>query len=115
MTIYNGSNGSICFYYKGLLISSYPLTKNKTCQAYLNQGEELILNSKGIPILTQIKMYRLFCNQIYSRKKNNLPIRRSDHIYFLNCISALLRLRIIDNDELNGYMCFSEKIKINST
>ena len=40
MTIYNGSNGSICFYYKGLLISSYPLTKNKTCQAYLNQGEE---------------------------------------------------------------------------
>lgn len=109
MTIYNGSQGSICFYYKGLLISSYPLTKYKTCQAYLNQGEELIFKSKGIPIRIQIKTYLTFCNQIYSRKKNNQPIRRSDHIYFLNCLSALLRLRIIDNDESNGYMCFKKK------
>ena len=107
--IYNGSEGSICFYFKGLLISSYPLTKKKTLQAYLNQGEELIYNSKGIPIQAQIKTYLHFCNAIYSRKKNNQPIRRSDHIYLLNCLTALLRLRIIDNDELNGFMCFPKK------
>ena len=107
--IYNGSEGSICFYFKGLLISSYPLSKKKTLNAYLNQGEELIYKSKGIPIKVQIKTYLQFCNQIYSRKKNNLAIRRSDHIYFLNCLTALLRLRIIDNDELNGFMCFNKK------
>ena len=107
--IFNGSEGSICFYFKGLLISSYPLTKKKTLHAYLNQGEELIYKSKGIPIKVQIKTYLHFCNEIYSRKKNNLAIRRSDHIYFLNCLTALLRLRIIDNDELNGFMCFSKK------
>lgn len=107
--IYNGSHGSICFYFKGQLISSYALTKKKTLQAYLNQGEELIYKSKGIPIKIQIKTYLHFCNEIYSRKKNNLAIRRSDHIYFLNCLTALLRLRIIDNDDLNGYMCFNKK------
>ncbi len=107
--IYNVSQGSLFFYYKGFLFSSFPLTKKKTVERYLFQGEELIYKSKGIPIRVQIKTYLRFCNEIYSRKKNNLSIRRSDHIYFLNCLSALLRLRIIDNDELNGYMRFSKK------
>jgi len=107
--IYDGSKGSICFYYKGLLISSYPLSKFKTLDKYLNQGEELIYKSKGIPIKSQIKMYLLFCNNIHERKKNNKPIYRQDHIYFLNCLTALMRLRIIDNDEQNGYMCFNKK------
>lgn len=116
--IYNGSQGSICFYFKGLLISSFPLTKKKTCQAYLNQGEELIYQSKGIPINIQIKTYLYFCNMIYNRKRNNKPIRRSDHVYFLNCLTALLRLKILENDiedgELNGYMCFPKR-KLNKS
>ena len=107
--IYNGSKGTVCFYYKGLLISSYPLSKFKTLDKYLNQGEDLIYKSKGVPIKSQIKMYLLFCNGIYQRKKNNQPIYRQDHIYFLNCLTALLRLRIIENDEQNGYMCFNKK------
>jgi len=107
--IYNGSNGSVCFYYKGLLISSYPLSKFKTLDKYLYQGEDLIYKSKGIPIKSQIKMYIHYCNMIYLRKKENKPIYRQDHIYFLNCLTALLRLRIIDNDEQNGYMCFNKK------
>ena len=107
--IYNGSQGTICFYFKGLLISSYPLTQKKTCQRYLNQGEDLIYQSKGINIMKQIKAYLHFCNMIYNRKKNNQPIRRTDHIYFLNCLTALLRLKIIENDEQNGFMCFPKK------
>lgn len=107
--IYNGSHGSICFYYKGLLISSYPLSKKKTLEGYLNQGEELIYKSKGIPIKAQVRTYLHFCNEIYSRKKKNVAIRRSDHVFFLNCLTALLRLKIIDNDESNGYYCFPKK------
>lgn len=107
--IYNGSEGSVCFYFKGLLISSYPLSKKKTLNAYLNQGEVIIYKSKGIPIKRQIKMYTHFCNLVYTRKKNNQPIYRQDHIFFLNCLTALLRLRIIENDEQNGYMCFNKK------
>jgi len=107
--IYNGSEGSMCFYYKGLLISSYPLSKLKTYEKYLNQGEDLIYKSKGVPIQIQIKTYLQFCNAIHNRKLNKQPIYREDHIMFLNSLTALMRLRIIDNDEQNGYMCFNKK------
>jgi len=110
MIIY-GKNGTLCLYYKGLLISSFPLSDKKTIERYLYQGTHLIMESKGIPIKLQIKTYIHFCNSIYKRKLNKQPIRRSDHIYFLNCLSALLRLKIIDNDELNGYMTFNRKLK----
>ena len=107
--IYNGSEGSICFYYKGLLISSYPLSKFKTVEKYLNQGEELIYKSKGVPIKIQIKSYIHLCNIIHKRKLNKQPIYREDHIYFLNCLTALMRLRIIEDDDDNGYYCFPKK------
>ena len=109
MTIYNGSNGSICIYYKGLLISSYPLTEKKTLDKYLYQGDALILESKHINIKAQIKVYIHYCNIIYNKKKNKKPIYKSDHILFLSSLMALLRLKIIDNDEQNGYMCFKKK------
>ena len=54
-------------------------------------------------------MYLQFCNIIYNRKKNNKPIFRSDHINFLCCLTALMRLKIIENDVTNGYMCFGKK------
>jgi hypothetical protein len=107
--IYNGSEGSICFYYKGLLISSYPLSKLKTYEKYLNQGEDLIYKSKEVHIQIQIKTYLVFCNAIYNRKLKKKPIYREDHIMFLNSLTALMRLRIIDNDESNGYYCFPKK------
>ena len=113
--LYYGNQGTLCFYYKGLLISSFSLSKREPFERYMNQGEAIIKASKGIPIKTQLTAYTHFCNMIYNRKKNNQPIRRSDHIHFLNCITALLRLRIIENDELNGYMVFKKKKKITSS
>ena len=110
--LFYGSHGTLCLYYKGELISSYPISSKKTFQRYYNQGEELIYQSKHVPIKTQIKVYLQFCNMMYSRKKNKLAIRRSDHIHFLNCLMALLRLRIIENCELNGYMIFKDRHKI---
>ena len=109
--LFYGDQGTLCIYYKGLLISSYPLTTQKTIEAYLHQGEELIYKSKDIPIKLQIKMYLQFCNVIHNRKKNKQAIFKSDHINFLNCLTALLRLRIIENDESNGYMAFQKKSK----
>jgi len=115
MTVFNGSHGSLCLYYKGLLVSSFPLSAKNTLELYQYQGEELIRQSKGIPIKIQIKAYLHFCNMIYKRKLNKEGIRRNDHIYFLNCLMALLRLKIIQNDiedgNLNGFMCFKKKKK----
>ena len=51
----------------------------------------------------------LFCNQIYSRKKNKQPIYRSDHELFISSLFGLLKLKVIDNDELNGYLVMDRK------
>jgi len=59
--------------------------------------------------MTQIKSYRLYCNMIYKRKLNKQPIRKSDLELFVSSLMALLRLRIIENDESNGYMDFPKK------
>jgi hypothetical protein len=111
MTVFNGSQGSICLYYKGLLVSSFPLSKQHTMERYQYQGDYIIRHSKGIPIKNQINAYLHYCNMIHERKLNKQGIRRNDHIYFLNCLMALLRLRVIENDELNGFMCFKKKKK----
>lgn len=107
--IKNGSMGSVTFYYKGLLISSFPLTKKKTLDAYLYHGEHLIYQSKGKNILYQIKVYTQLCNKIYRKKKNKEKISTDDHIYFLYCITALMRLKVIENDEANGYLLMPRK------
>ena len=96
MTVYQGSEGSICLFYKGIMISSYPLTETKTVDRYLYQGDAMIRSSKGMPIKLQIKTYMYFCNMIHTRK--------SDHVMFMNSLMALLRLRIIENDDDNGYL-----------
>ena len=50
-----------------------------------------------------------FCNLIYRRKKNKEPIRRSDHEMFIGCLFALMKLKIIQNDESNGYLIMPKK------
>lgn len=107
--IYQSSKGSICFYYKGTLISGYGLTNKKTEESYLYQGDHIIKQSKGIHIKEQIKVYLSFCNAIRNRKLKKQRITRQDHIYFISCLSALLRLRVIENDDDNGYYCFPKK------
>ena len=107
--IKQGSNGSICFYYNGLLICGWALSKKKTVARYLYQGEYIIKKSKSVPIMTQVKSYRMFCEMIYRRKLNKQPIRKSDLELFVSSLTALLRLRVIDNDESNGYYEFPRK------
>ena len=109
--IYNGCNGSLNLYYKGLLVSSFPLTKKKTFDRYKYQGEYLILKSMKEKIKIKQIIFTLthFCNIIYDRKKDNQAIRRSDHEFFLSCLFGLLKLKIIDNDESNGYLICPKK------
>ena len=112
MTIYNGSQGSLNLYYKGLLISSFPLSKNKPFEKYKLLGERFILDSmitKNININLQLKSYRIFCDKIYERKKNKQGIRRDDHELFLFSLLALLKLKGIENDNENGYLIMPKK------
>ena len=112
--IREGSEGSINIFFRGTLVSSFPLTKKKTVERYLQQGEEIIRKGKNVKILDQIKAYFLFANFIYDRKKKNLPIYASDHIQFLNAVMALIRLEIMQNDDENGYYVAPKKKKSKS-
>tara|TARA_R100001463_G_scaffold86173_5_gene141115 strand:- start:292 stop:633 length:342 start_codon:yes stop_codon:yes gene_type:complete len=109
--IYNGCNGSLNLYYKGLLVSSFPLTNKKTFDKYKYQGEYLILKSMKEKFKLKQIIFTLtnFCNIIYNRKKDNKAIRRSDHEFFISCLFGLLKLKIIDNDESNGYLIMNKK------
>lgn len=109
MVVRNGSEGSFNIFYKGLLISSFPLTKKKTVERYINQGEAMIRECKHIPIIKQIQIYKTMIDLIYNRKLNNQPIWREDHVSLLNCIMALIRLRVMENDEQNGYFAIGKK------
>ena len=111
MTIYNGAEGSLNLYYKGLLVSSFALTKKKTFESYQYQGEYLILRSMrdNYNIKKIIYTFTHFCNSIYQRKKNKQAIRRGDHEMFLGCLFALMKMKIIDNDESNGYLVMTKK------
>jgi len=113
MTIYNGCDGSLNLYYKGLLISSFPLTKKKTFKRYQYQGEYLILKSMKENFKIKQIIYTLthFCNKIHNRKLNKQPIRRSDHEYFISCLFGLMKLKIIDNNNENGYLIMPKKKK----
>lgn len=99
--IYEGKNGSLNVFLNDLLICSFPLTDKKTYERYKYQGEYYILNcfKENINIKQQIEMYYKFCNIIYVKKKNKRPIWRSDLRMFMSMIFALIKLKIIDEDD----------------
>lgn len=92
---------NLVLYYKDLLIGSYPLTEKKTYERYKEQGNLIILESlnANISVKFQIYTYLLFCNKILRRKKDGLSIWRSDYEMFLNCMFALIKLKILDEDD----------------
>tara|TARA_R110000765_G_scaffold355053_1_gene445239 strand:+ start:115 stop:441 length:327 start_codon:yes stop_codon:yes gene_type:complete len=104
--IYKGSNGNLSLHYKGLMISNYPLTKNKNVERYKYQGQALILDSlnNNLNLKKQIYTYLYYCNIIYNKKLNRQAIYRSDHHLFISCFFALIKLKIIEEDDMNGYL-----------
>ena len=111
--IREGKNGSLNLFYKDILIGSYPLSEKKTYERYKYQGEYLILKSmrENIKIPFQIKTYLMFCNNVLRRKKNKLNIWRSDYEMFLSCIFALMKLKILDDDDC-VFIAPKKKVKL---
>lgn len=106
-----GSQGSISFYFKGLLICSFPMTKKKTKEYYFSKGNTLIIDGmkNGYNVKKLIHIFNLYCNSIYIRKRDKKPIYASDHKIFVESITALMKLQIIKNDSQNGYLIMPKK------
>ena len=108
-----GKNGSISLFFKGTLFAMYPLSDEYNLDYYYDTGEDIIRKSKemGYNIKQQIMVYFGFLNKIERRKREKLPIYASDLDKATHALFALLRLRLIKNDELNGYLIMPKRRK----
>lgn len=109
--IKQGKNGSYNIFYKGLFMSSFPIHYNKMIEGYNNEGIDLIERSlrENYNLKSQIRLYKSFINMIYYNKKKKKKIPTCDHIYFLKCFLALMKLRIIKEDDDNGILIMKRK------
>ncbi len=98
--------GSVSLFWKGLLISMFEREKEEN---FMEEGEYLIRQTKGVPIKEQILTYKLYCDVIYKNKKKKSRITYDDHSLFRKCLFALMRLGIVENDENNGYLCMIKR------
>jgi len=102
MTIFEGTDGSINLFWNDLFISSFALSKLKTLESYYDEGNHILLEAlrDGVSIDKVKFMFRYFCRGMYKRKKNKLPIYRTDHILFMCTIFALIKLKDVDIDDV---------------
>lgn len=109
--IKQGSCGSYNIFYRGLFISSFPIHNNKMIDGYNNEGIDLIEQSLRLNynLRQQINLYKSFITMIYYNKKNKKKIPTCDHIYFLKCFLALMKLKEINEDDNNGVLIMKRK------
>jgi hypothetical protein len=112
--IREGKEGSLCFFWRGKLITSFPVDSSKgqyPDEFFTSQADNIILQMMritGFTIKEQINHYKLICNDTYERKMKGQGIWRSDYELFAVAIYALRKLKFID-DELHvsdGIMSF---------
>lgn len=97
-----GKKGQLTLFYKDILIAGYPLGQ-MSYHDYQKVADDLIINSMRTAkrnIKQQIFAYRLFCNGIMYRKIKKKYISDDDYRMFLGASLALVKLRILDEDDI---------------
>ena len=100
-----GSGGTLSLHYKGIICSTFPLTKIKTLDYYIKQGEDSIFRhfKTGHSIKEQISICYSFCELFANRRYHKQKVAGCDHDIFLQAIMVLLKTKQINNDILNNY------------
>ena len=100
--IYEGKNGSINLFWKDTFISSLPLGgKTKNYNKYKTEAHRFLMYSlESENIKELIHHYNQCCNNIYWMKTNNKKICCEKHMLFQYSLLALIRLNLIDEDDV---------------
>ena len=99
--IFQGSQGSLVLFWDNLLISGFPLGYRDFAY-YKEIANELIVSSlrRNIPMKEQIQTYHCMCEITHKKKKNKTKLLRRDHELFLASCLALVKLQIIDEEDV---------------
>jgi len=115
MTLYKkvGSKGSISLHYKGIMCSIFPLTNEKNEDYYVKMGNDGIIRhlKDGYGIEKQIKILTSYCELFVSRRYHKQKVSKIDHIIFCQALMGLIKLKQIENDDKNGWLCLKKSKK----
>tara|TARA_R110000803_G_scaffold206088_1_gene273164 strand:- start:449 stop:811 length:363 start_codon:yes stop_codon:yes gene_type:complete len=110
--VYNyGCDGTLSLHYKGIICSTFPLTKIKTLDYYIKQGEASIFRhfKMGHNIKKQIELCTVYCEVFTSRRFNKSKVAKQDHDIFLQAVMMLLKTKQFNNDDNFGWFVMPYK------
>ena len=80
-----GSKGSISLHYRGVMCSIFPLTNKKNEDYYI---------------------------EVFARRRlNKQKVASDDHIHFCKALMGLIKLKKLENDIHNGWICLKKPKK----
>ena len=91
-----GKKGQLTIFYKEILIAGYPIGQMSYHDYQLIDS----MRSHKRNMREQILAYRTFCNAILFRKLKKKYISEDDYRMFLACSLALVKLKILDEDDI---------------
>lgn len=108
-----GSKGSISLHYRGVMCSIFPLTNKKNEDYYIEMGNKAIIRhmKEGYNIPKQIEILTLFCEVFARRRLNKQKVASDDHIQFCKALMGLIKLKKLENDIHNGWICLKKPKK----
>jgi len=101
-----GKYGSINLFYKGVYLSQFPLDSLHTFDILCKESLK-ILNEKKVaklPLNKKLWLANAFIETTMMMVKCGNRIKASDQILILHTMLMLIQFKVIDNDELNGYL-----------
>ena len=108
-----GSKGSISLHYNGIMCSIFPLTNKRNEDYYIKMGNDGIIRHmrEGYTIKKQIEILTLYCKIFSLRRHHKQKVAKEDHINFCQALMGLIKLKQIENDDKNGWLCLKRRKK----
>jgi hypothetical protein len=113
MVVIEGKNGSVTFFWKNKLVMGIPLGK-WNMKDYTKLGDDLILKymrENNMKVIEIIQALILWCNTIMTKKVRNKPLSDTDLKTTCIAIMSLIKLKIVDKDEVLLIMSKKKKNK----
>jgi hypothetical protein len=110
--IYEGREGSLTFFYNDKLVCSSPLHYKTSLEEHHQQASKLLVEGfeQGRKLQDMIKIFTLGLTALANQKRYNLT--REDEKYMCICFLILIKLKILDFDDVALVMPKKKKKKI---